>query len=368
MKTIPLLSLAVMATAALLAFSSCNNDKNDNPINANPDEIPDPSCTDVTADDAIILRFDYTNYQGEEPSVEIIPFRTDDRVKYDATMFTPEIVNNTMVIRIPNIRLIGNDFNYTAQCVTIEEFDESRPSSDRWFEQTEFKNQEEFSETNLATMLCLDVSSSLGEDREKVKQYAIDFAEQVLGGTTSSTSFVGLTLFADTVITYPFTNELSDIINAINSFPYPDLDAQTFTRLSDGILAGLEALEETQVEVDDKVLVAFTDGNDNGSNNPTGNQQAIMESSFPRYMIGLKGKGLEYNTNYLKSLASNDRSFVEAENVDELQESFNDINELIANIYTIIYNRSPQTFNKDVDDPIKLRAIFYAKPFRIDDN
>jgi hypothetical protein len=366
MKTTSLKLLLSLFAFAAITLSSCRKDDS-TPVDTNPNEIPEPSCLGVTSQDAIVLRFDYTNYAGEEPSVEIVTFRTDERIKYDATEFTPTIENNTMVIRIPNLRISDDNFNYTAECVTIEEFDETRPGNDRWFEQTEFKNQEEFSETNLATMLCLDVSSSLGEDREKVKQYAIDFAQQIIGGANSD-SYVGLTLFADTVITYPFTNQISDIVTAINSFPYPDLNAQTFTRLSDGIIAGLEALDETTVAVDDKVLVAFTDGNDNGSDNPTGNQQAIKNSDTRRYMIGLKGKGLEYNTNYLKSLATNNKFFVEAENADDLQERFNDINELIANIYTIIYNRSPQTFDPDFDDPIQLRAIFYAQPYELDGN
>lgn len=356
----------LMAFAAVLAFSGCKKDETDTPT-ANVDEIPEPSCIGVTRDDAIVLRFDYTYYQGEEPRVEIVRTRTDERVRYDTTVFFPTVEDNKVVIRIPNIRLSDEDFNYTAQCVTIEERDDTRPANDRWFEQTEFKNQEEFSQTRMATQLVVDVSSSLGEDREKVKQYVLDFAEQTLSNN-GGRGYIGLTLFADTVITYPFTNQVTDISTALNSFPYPDLNAQTFTRLSDGILSGLAALEEAALDVDDRVLVAFTDGNDNGSNNPTGNQQMIMGSEFPRYMIGLKGKGLEYNTNYLKSLASNENFFVEAEDADELQERFNDINELIANIYTVIYNRSTQTFNPDIDEPISLRAIFYASPYRIDEN
>lgn len=357
---------ALLGVVAILAFASCKKESNDTPT-ANVDEIPEPGCIGVTRDDAIVLRFDYTNYQGEDPRVEIVRTRTDERVKYDTTVFFPTVEGNKVVIRIPNIRLSDNDFNYTAQCVTIEERDDTRPANDRWFEQTEFKNQEEFSQTRMATQLVVDVSSSLGEDREKVKQYALEFAEQTLSGNGGA-GFIGLTLFADTVITYPFTTQLSDIANALNNFPYPDLNAQTFTRLSDGILSGLSALEAAELDVDDKVLVAFTDGNDNGSNNPTGNLLEIQASDFPRYMIGLKGKGLEYNTNYLKSLASNENFFVEADDAIELQERFNDINELIANIYTVIYNRSTQTFNPDIDEPISLRAIFYATPYEIDQN
>lgn len=363
MKTLAIYRLPALLTVLfVLTFAAC---KKDDPVKGNPDEIPYPECEDVTIDDAIILRFEYTNYQGEEPTLTITPDKTDKRVRYDTTRYTPVREGNKIVLRIPNIRLSDEDFNYIAQCVTIEEFDASRPSDDRWFEQTEFKDQREFSETKIATMLCLDVSSSLGADREQVKQYAIDFSNQIFE-TTSNESYVGLVLFADTVISYPFTNDITDIENAINSFPYPDLDAQTFTRLSDGIIAGLNALEAADLDVANKVLVAFTDGNDNGSNNPTTNQQIIRESSFPRYTIGLKGKGLEYNTNYLKSLASNETFFVEANNAFELQKRFNDINELIANIYTIIYNRSTQSFTPGVDDPIKLRAIFYAKPYRIE--
>ncbi|MCB0577719.1 MAG: VWA domain-containing protein [Phaeodactylibacter sp.] len=362
MKTLAIYRLPFLLLAAFaLTFSSC---KKDDPAKANPDEIPFPECEDVTIDDGIILRFEYTNYQGEQPSVTIIPDKTDKRVKYDTARYTPVREGNKIVITIPNIQLSDRDHNYIAKCVTIEEFDANRPSNDRWFEQTEFKNQREFSETKIATMLCLDVSSSLGADREQVKQYAIDFSSQIFE-TTSNESYVGLVLFADTVIAYPFTNDITDIENAIAGFPYPDLDAQTFTRLSDGIIAGLNALEEADLDVANKVLVAFTDGNDNGSNNPTTNQQIIKESPFPRYMIGLKGKGLEYNTNYLKGLASNETFFVEANNAFELQQRFNDINELIANIYTIIYNRSTQSFTPGVDEPIKLRAIFFAKPYKI---
>lgn len=363
MKTLTLSFFSISLLSAILLFTAC---KKDDETKGNPDEIPYPECDDddITIDDAIILRFEYTNFEGQEPAVTIIPDKTDSRVKYDSTSYTPVREGNKMVIRIPNIKLSDRDHNYIARCVTIEEFDATRPADDRWFEQTEFKNQREFAETKIATMLCLDVSSSLGEDREKVKQYAIDFAEQVFTNTTNE-SYVGLVLFADQVITYPFTNDLADIEAAINSFPYPDLDAQTFTRLSDGILAGLQALEEAELDVADKVLVAFTDGNDNGSNNPTVNLQKIQNSAFPRYMIGLKGKGLEYNSNYLKSLASNETFFVEAQNATELQDRFNDINELIANIYTIIYNRSPQTFTPGVDEPVKLRAVFFAKPYKI---
>ncbi|MEQ8707248.1 MAG: VWA domain-containing protein [Phaeodactylibacter sp.] len=357
---------ALLSLAAVLAFASCKKEENDTPT-SNVDEIPEPGCIGVTSDDAIVLRFDYTYYQGEEPQVEIVRTRTDERVQYDTTVFFPTVEDNKVVIRIPNIRLSDNDFNYTAQCVTIEERDDTRPANDRWFEQTEFKNQEEFAQTRMATQLVVDVSSSLGEDRDKVKQYALNFAEQILTSNGGS-GYIGLTLFADTVITYPFTTQLSDVATAINNFPYPDLNAQTFTRLSDGILSGLNALGEADLDVDDKVLVAFTDGNDNGSNNPTGNRQQIQASDFPRYMIGLKGKGLEYNTNYLKSLASSENFFVEAEDANELQERFNDINELIANIYTVIYNRSTQTFNPDIDEPISLRAIFYALPYEIDQN
>lgn len=362
MKTLAIFQFpALLLAFFVLTFSGC---KKEDPAPGNPDEIPYPECEDATIDDAIILRFEYTNYEGEQPSVTIVPDKTDQRVRYDTTRFTPTREGNKIVIRIPNIQLSDNNHNYIAKCVTIEEFDANRPANDRWFEQTEFKNQREFSETRIATMLCLDVSSSLGADRDKVKQYAIDFSNQIFE-TTGNESYVGLVLFADTVITYPFTNDIADIENAINTFPYPDLDAQTFTRLSDGIIAGLNALEEADLDVSNKVLVAFTDGNDNGSNNPTTNQKFIQESAFPRYMIGLKGKGLEYNTNYLKGLASNENFFVEANNAFELQKRFNDINQLIANIYTIIYNRSTQSFTPGVDQPIKLRAIFFAKPYRI---
>lgn len=365
MKSIHSLFMLALLSVAVF-YSSCSKDPKTVP-DANPNEIPDPSCIGVDKDDAIVLRFEYTNYQGQEPTAKIVPTRTDERVQYDELSFTPTVEGNKMVIRIPNIRLSDNDFNYTAQCVVIEELDETRPANDRWFEQTEFKNQEEFSQTKLATQLCIDVSSSLGEDRDQVKQYAVDFASQVLNNNNGE-SYVGLTLFADTVITYPFTNQLSDIITAINGFPYPELNAQTFTRLSDGIIAGLDAIEQADLDVDDRVLVAFTDGNDNGSNNPSANQARIMDSTVPRYMIGLKGKGLEYNTNYLKGLASSENYFVEAEDAVELQQRFNDINELIANIYTVIYNRSTQTFDPDLDDPIQLRAIFFATPYRIDEN
>jgi hypothetical protein len=366
MKTITNLSVLLAALFITTLIFSCNKD-NDNNNNSpvNPLEIPEPDCEEVTIKDAIILRFEYTNYTGQQPTATIIPTSTDARVQYEALDYTPSVQSDKIVIQIPNLSLRDDNFNYIAECVTIEEFDPTRPTTDRWFEQTEFKNSRDFAETKIAVMISLDLSSSLGEDRESVKTYAKEFAQQIFT-STSNESFVGLTLFADTVITYPFTNSINEIEAALNTFPAPALDAQTSTRLSDGILAGLDALDEADLDVADKVLVAFTDGNDNGSNNPTLNQQLIMESEYPRYMIGLKGKGVEYNSNYLESLASSETFFVEAENAVDLQTRFNDINELIANIYTITYNRSTQSFTEGVDEPIKLRAIFYAKPYRIE--
>lgn len=163
-------------------------------------------------------------------------------------------------------------------------------------------------------------------------------------------------------------NQIGDILVVFNSFLYFDFNVQIFICLSDGILSGFNVLESVDLEVDDKVLVVFMDGNDNGFNNFIGNQQMIQVLEFLCYMIGLKGKGLEYNINYLKSLVSNEIFFVEVVDVDELQVCFNDINELIVNIYIVIYNWFIQIFNLDIDELISLRVIFYVMFYWIDQN
>ena len=59
MKTLAMYRFPLFLLAAFaLTFSSC---KKDDPVKGNPDEIPFPECDDVTIDDAIILRFEYTN-------------------------------------------------------------------------------------------------------------------------------------------------------------------------------------------------------------------------------------------------------------------------------------------------------------------
>jgi Mg-chelatase subunit ChlD len=326
-------------------------------------EIEKPKCPGVNRNDAVVLRIDYERPFSQAPFAQVLLDQSDGKVDLDpAQGVNIRQVNRgrgaAIEIELKGIRIRDEENNYLSQCHVIEEFSEDRTSGGCWFEQTEFENDTSLVRTRLAIAFCLDVSSSLGDDRENVKENALSFAASTLINT-DSLSYISLTLFADTVITYPFTNRLSDLQGYIDNFPYPDLNAQTSTRLSDGILAGLSMLDQTQLPVDEKVLVAFTDGNDNGSFQSSLKSDMIRNSDHERYMIGYEGKAEEYSPGYLQSLASSSSGFMEADSERKLKRRFNDISELVASIYTIRYYRSAQ----DTDGAQPIRVVFYTKEY-----
>lgn len=333
-------------------------------IACNPDDIPRPKgCKGVSRNDALIMEFEYRNYSGQQPEVAINPGMSDDEIFYQGTVPTAVKNGNVVELTFPNIRLGDGKFNYISQCVKVEEFNASRTGNNQWFPQTEFQDQSDFFETKLAVSFCVDLSSSLGEDRELVIKLAKQFADNIIGNSNSG-SYISLVLYADTVISYPFTQSLQDIDDAFNNFPAPPLNGvSTSTKLYDGIIAGLDSLVGTNLDVSSKVLVAFTDGNDNGSDNPSIKRQDIQGSPIQRYMIGLKGKGQEYDSKFLSELASSKTQFVQAKNRKQLEKRFKDINQLVANIYTIKYQRSDQELA--TGEKIRGRVIFYAEPYKL---
>ena len=295
----------------------------------------------------------YTYYGGKQPTFAVDNERTSNYVSFGKSSVFPVTTSDGDRIRVqvPNISIQKDEKSYSIKQITVEEYENGQ-----WDPEFEFQTSKAFQQKNMAIVLVLDMSSSLGNDIFAVKSNAIDFATRFFNETDQK-GYVGLVLFSGDTASYPFTNNLTVITNQINNYS----NYQNATTLFGSISKGLEMLENTSLAVDGKALIAFTDGGDNNTNNPTQVKQSILNSSIQKYTIGLKGNGVDYDEGTMIQLASTPANYADADNIGELQAAFNDILDQITNIALVNYDRTTQTFNQNTDPPIQVRFKFSIK-------
>lgn len=294
----------------------------------------------------------YTNYTGENPTFVINTQKTSKYITYGipTTKDTAVTVGRRVRLIVPDIKIKKDNKNYNFDNFVIEEF-----ISDTWKKQYEFQKDNKSLENSLAVVMVLDMSTSLGSDVQNVKSSAISFANKFLTPTNSKGE-LGLVLFNENINSYPFTNNLNTISNTISSY-YNYRDATTLYGAMD---RGIEMLNNYNKAVDEKVLVTFTDGRDNNTDSPSTVRSRIVTSKYPRYVIGLEGKG-DYDEVALRGLASQDNYFVSAYDKVSLSYAFDEIFDMISTTNSIQYDRTPQKFQRGSDAPIEIRIKLTVK-------
>ncbi|MDQ3072339.1 MAG: VWA domain-containing protein [Bacteroidota bacterium] len=302
------------------------------------------SCDKVrlVVDNSQVLHGVYTNYEGEGPKFVIDEKKTSTYLQYGSPSIsqTPDNIH----IGIPGIGISTNANNFSIDSVIIKE-----RSGSGWEKEAEFSAASAFVKTKMQVVLVLDMSTSLGTNVENVKQYAKDFARQIIN--SSPESQVGLVLFSKDIDPFPFTSNLNTIESVINSYSkYGDR-----TTLYGATLKGLEMLDNSAFD-GVKGLVVFTDGGDNNTNAPTLAKQAIIDSKTLRYSIGFDGGDLDKSA--IKELATRKSNYTFANSTDDLEKAFSKVANEIQSIYYFKYSRSTQTFVKGTDEPIEIKFIF----------
>jgi len=299
------------------------------------------------------LYIDYWNTQGTNPQISFDGVNSSPEVKIDFTktfagIAVPPIYTNVI---IDNVRIIDeNDVNYEIGQITAYEW---REDIDDWKVDVEFTMN--FTQVqDLAVMMVLDESASLGNDFEKVKQYASTFISKVLEQVPNAR--IGIVDFADQIHSFPPTNNKAALVNYIAS-----LTQGPFTTLYEATNVGITMLEEIDAEA--KTLLIFTDGTDNNSD-PEFTPEYLLDRlnntpgdiPITSFAIGLEGNG-GVDKPVLAELAANGGSAAFPKNIDELGRVFEKYSSSIANVYNLTYVRNQQV----VPDTDKRKLRFVIK-------
>ncbi|HHG83902.1 MAG TPA: VWA domain-containing protein, partial [Bacteroidetes bacterium] len=228
----------------------------------------------------------YSNDGQNGPEVSSPPLDLSHFIDYD-TITTRNIGNGTVQVIVDGVRVQSSSNNFEISKINIYEKDQGKFKI-----QDEFTNLSTSNKPDIATVLVLDMSTSLGNLVTDLKEYAKSFVDQVVNSTDSS--IVSVVFFSgknDISATAFYDHTNAALLKAeIDSFT----NYQSRTALFQATQAGIDLLQTLPFS-GPKALVVFTDGGDNDSNNPTTLKESIASSDYLRISIGLKGDDFDKN-------------------------------------------------------------------------
>lgn len=302
------------------------------------------------------LYIDYWNTDGVNPEITFDEVNTSPEIKIDFTKTFAGVAvpPNFANVIIDNVRIIDEeDVNYEINQITAYEW---RDDIDDWKVDVEFTMQ--YTQVqDLTIIMVLDESASLGNDFEKIKEYASTFIANVL--QEIPTARIGIVDFSDEIHRFPPTNNKAALQNYIAS-----LTQGPFTSLYESVNMGIDMLEEEESE--GKTLLIFTDGTDNNSD-PIYTPDYLIDRlnnspsdvSITSFAIGLEGNG-GVDKQVLEDLAANGGSAAFPRSIDELGGVFQKFSSSIANVYNLTYVRNQQIVSEL--DKRKLRFVLTGTP------
>ncbi len=318
------------------------------------------SCGKDTAtpnrDKEFELYIDFWNPQGTNPQISFDAQNSSPEVRIDfsktfAGVAVPPKYTNVI---IDNVRLIDdNNINYHINQIDAYEW---RADINDWKIDVEFVMQ--FDQVqDIAVILVLDASASLGDDFSKIKAFAYDFIQKVFEDIPSAK--VGIVDFSDEINSFGLTDNttaLSSYMQGIKQGP--------FTTLYEAMDRGIQMLNNTPAE--SKALLTFTDGTDNNSD-PQYTPAYLLEQlnggsgqlPISSFTIGLDGNG-GVDKPVLDVLATNGGASAFPSNIHELENVFNDFSQGISTVYQLTYVRNQQIIPES--NPAKLRFVLKASP------
>ncbi len=285
-----------------------------------------------------MLVYEYAHSSSLSPGVELK--EQSKFISVDSASAT-DIGQNTIRISLNGVRVQSSRNNFEIEKVIISEREKGNR---KWEQQSEFSLNTSASKTDIASVLVLDMSTSLGNVVDDLKKYAKTFAHTVVDGTINSkvaVIFFSTRSAIQSTIFYDASNisQLDALIDGYTNY-------QDRTALFEATKAGIDMLDGLTFQ-GSKSLVVFTDGGDNDSNNPDNLKSAIGNSSISRYAIGLKGA--DFDKDDLDAVASDKGNSVVAKKEKDLGDVFSQITKQVVSVYHIEYNRSDQILNNPLE-------------------
>ena len=334
-----------------LVFVSCF--KNDDPeiiINPPPVEPPPDTTTPpppVVMDSVFILTGEYHNENGN-PVFKIDSTQTSELLLGTKILARVSVDSPLEVdIVVTDLSLADSISNFEIKSVIAEE---NRSDTADWIFDTEFVLCPFQRLETINVVLVLDVSESLGNDFDDVKRFAKTFVQLVF--LRAKNPKVGVVNFATEI------SPLSLISDSATANTFIDGATQgQFTALYDAMLRGVEILQADTA--DGEAIVTFTDGTNNfGTTSFQEILTALTNSGVQSFTIGFTGRG-NLNQNVLRELALEDRNFIRASTLQELEDIFELIALLVSDAITFTYRRNSQVILST--DPIGIRFLITAE-------
>jgi hypothetical protein len=302
------------------------------------------------------LYIDFWNPQGNNPQISFDAQNSSPEIKIDfsETFAGVAVPPNFTNVIIDNVRIIdNNNSNYHINQINAYEW---RTDINNWKQDVEFVM--EFDQIqDLAVVLVLDASASLGSDFTNVKAFAYDFISKVLQQIPSAR--IGIVDFSDEIHAFALTDNPSALSSYLQS-----IEQGPFTTLYEAMNLGIDMLNNTSAE--SKAILTFTDGTDNNSGpgfTPTFIQNKLDAGPIPisSFTIGLDGNG-GVDKPVLNVLAVNGGASAFPKNIKELGTVFDEFSQGISTVYQLTYIRNQQVIPDT--NPAKLRFVLEASPKR----
>ena len=296
------------------------------------DEL-DPGCDAPIGNESVTYRY----YNDGTPTITPDPIETRGNISYDPA-YARRVANGVEIV-VPGVRIRTDNNNFAITRLQIDE----RQSGDNCFTfQSEFTNDQSSFQTDIASVLVLDMSTSLQANVDELKSYAKNYANTVVNSSANSTVAVVFFSDRDAIESTDFytSANISELNARIDAFS----DYRERTALYQATRDGLQLLDNLDFD-GEKSIVAFTDGGDNDSNNPSALREQIQDSPVERFAIGLRGA--DFQEPGLRALVSNNSNFTVADDVNALEDIFQVVGRGVISVYEIVYTRSDQLLTSD---------------------
>ena len=278
----------------------------------------------------------YLNAGGTSPSIVIDKSATETGVSVaeSEVSVTQRVFGKDQKIvdiTLSNISVSNDRGNYELLGI-----DHSEQIDGEFRSQSEFKSS--FEElTQIAVVLVLDVSESLEEKFPTIQEFAKQFVDEIKRNDPQAQ--IAIVSFADNVNFFDFTTNAEDLKDYIDL-----LQPGRFTKLRDAVSVGLDLLLSSDLNVNGRSIITFTDGNDNSSTVTVDTlAERMRNAGLKSYIVALQDKDPIVRSE-LESLAVNGALEV-TENVDGaggLGEIFARFSRAVSNVYRIRYERNDQ--------------------------
>jgi len=300
------------------------------------------------------IYLDFWNTTGRNPEIRFDEIKTSKEIKIDFSQtFEGQTEGNQLTkVVIDNFKIVDNqNNNYNIGAIKAYEY-----RNNNWKEDVEFTMDFTQTQDVGVVVLVLDRSESLGNDFSKIKEYAMNFIDQTF--TTHPEVKMGIVDFSTDVHTYPISNDREALKSYISN-----LKSDRFTALYQAMDEGVEML--LRYPAQSRILVTFTDGTDNMSDQNYYNVENILAkikndkntNKIRGFFIGLEGKG-GLETGLPSKLASSGWIVSIPTSATQVKDVFEKFGRLISNVYHLTYIRNQQVIPRTT--PVKLRFDIQA--------